>query len=160
MTKTPVTDALLDHFQRTWAMLRDAVVAFPEDAWLDVKKPDRVPARIGYHILLSSERYTWQGSAGDYLPNRRYSLNWETVPLVDLPDKIQLLEHFNAMEVTTLNWLRSHGDAGLTAGKPTFPWTGSCILAQALYLLRHLQHHLAEFNVELRRIGLATADWK
>ena len=54
----------------------------------------------------------------------------------------------------------ARGDAGLVNSKPTFAWTGSSVLAQALYHLRHLQHHMAELNSELIRRGLPQGEWK
>lgn len=160
MTDTPVTDALVDHFQRVCAMLQSAFETFPDQAWCDEAEDCRAPSRIAYHILLSSERYTWQGLADEYIPKRRFSLNWETTPLAQLPTKAEFLQHFRTMAEEILNWLRSHGDTGLASSKPTFPWTGSCMLGQALYLLRHLQHHLGELNTELRRKGLPAGDWR
>ena len=160
MSDTVITDALVDHFKRTWAMLAEAVRNFPEESWDSGDDPRMLPRRIGYHVLLSAERYTWQGSGDDYVPNRRFRLDWDAAPLEDLPAKKELLKHFGAMEAKTVGWLRAHGDTGLTTTEPTFPWTGRCALAQALYLLRHLQHHQAELNVELRRRGLPAAEWK
>lgn len=161
MSETAITDALADHFRRTWGMVRQAVQNFPEEGWRTSQEPRMLPARIGYHILMSAERYTWPWPADQFTPERRrFGLNWEAAQPYELPDKEAVLGHLDSMETETLEWLRTEGDAGLIADPPTFPWTGGCALGQALYLLRHLQHHLAELNVGLRRRGLPAAEWK
>ena len=160
MSRTAVTDSLADHFKRAWGMVTRAVENFPEEEWLQGEARRMPPARIGYHLLQSTERYTWPGPAGDYESNRQFRLDWEDSPAGNLPTKAELLQHFECMKAKTLDWVRDHGDAGLTEGKPTWPWTGTNMLGQALYLLRHLQHHLGALNVELRRRGLPAAQWQ
>lgn len=160
MSEIAVTDALADHFKRTWAMLREAIERFPEETWLDGEDQRMLPPRIAYHILMSADRYTWAGPANDYLSQRKFQLDWERSALESLPSRRETLGHFQAMESRTLDWLDAHGDEGLTTAQPTFPWTGANALAQSLYLLRHLQHHLAELNVELRRRGIYCGGWR
>ena len=83
----------------------------------------------------------------------------EETPLADLPSRTRVLELFGDMETTILDWLRGHGDAGLTGSEPTWPWTGDRALGQALYLLRHLQHHVAQMSGECKRRGLGAVVW-
>lgn len=109
MNGTAITDSLVDHFERTWAMLREAIENFPEESWGEAEDQRMLPARIGYHILLSTERYTWGGTADDFLPNRRFRLDWEAARPEDLPAKTELLDHFESMEAGTLEWVRGHG---------------------------------------------------
>lgn len=158
MAENTVTGGLIDHFHRVCKMLSKAVESFTDEAWLSSEEGSLPPARIGYHILGGSERYTWPGSTDEFTSKRRFSLDWEQTPLADLPSRTALLELFENMETTILGWLRGHGDAGLTGSEPTWPWTGDRALGQALYLLRHLQHHAGELNRELRRRGLPGAE--
>ena len=160
MAEDAVTDALVDHFHRVCKMLHNAFEKFTEETWLSSEEGSLPPTRIGYHILGGSERYTWRGSADEFTSKRRFGLDWEEAPLADLPNRTELLELFGAMETTIIDWLRGYGDAGLTSDVPTWPWTGKDVLGQALYLLRHLQHHAGELNRELRRRGLPAAGWE
>jgi len=161
MAEGPITVALEDHYTRTWTMLREAIQSFPEDTWLQCDNPRMLPARIGYHLLKGAERYAFQGTAEQYAASERtFDLDWEEAPPEQFPTKAQLLEHFRTMEEQTLAWLHAYGDEGLANDKPVFPWTGRNALAQALYHLRHLQHHMAELNSELIRRGLPRGDWK
>ncbi len=160
MAENTVTDALVDHFQRVWKMLGKAVENFSDEAWLTSEEGSLAPARIGYHILGGAERYSWVDSTDEFASKRRFGLDWEETPLTDLPSRPELLELLRGMEATCLDWLRGHGDAELTGKAPTWPWTGKRVLGQALYLLRHLQHHAGELNRELRRRGLPAAEWK
>ena len=160
MSETAMADALVDHFQRTWGMLRRATENFPEEAWTDGGKARMSPARIGYHLLMAAERYCWQGPVDEFMAKREFGLNWLTTPLEELPARSQLLKHLQTMEAKVIGWLREHGDTGLIGRKPAFAWTGDCALGQALYLLRHQMYHAAELNAELRRRGVPTADWQ
>lgn len=160
MSETPVMDSLKDHLARTWGMLREAIGNFPEETWSDSEDQRMSPARIGYHILMGAERYCWRRSADDYVAKRRFNLNWETAPAEELPSKSEMLEYFQAAEAMAIDWLDGYGETGLIDSEPIWPWTGDCALGQAIYELRHLQHHLAELNLELRRRGLRRVAWQ
>ena len=160
MADNIVTDALADHFQRVCKMLGKCVESFTDEAWLSCEEGSLPPARICYHVLGGSERYTWQGPTDEFASKRRFRLDWEEAPLAGLPSRTDLLELLGEMETTILAWLRGHGYAGLTGDAPTWPWTGKRAIGQALYLLRHLQHHAGELNRELRRRGLAAVEWE
>jgi len=160
MAENTVTDGLVDHFQRVCKMLGEAVEGFTDEAWLSSEEGSLPPARIGYHILGGSERYTWPGTTDEFTSKRRIGLDWEKAPLTDLPGRAETVEDFHTMEARCIQWLREHGDAGLTGKAPTWPWTGKRVLGQALYLLRHLQHHAGELNKELRRRDLPAVEWE
>ena len=113
MTENVVTDGLIDHFQRVCKMLGKAVESFTDEAWLSSEEGSLPPARIGYHILGGSERYTWPGSADEFVAERRFSLDWEETPLADLPSRSEILGLFQTMETTILDWLRAPSDGGL-----------------------------------------------
>jgi hypothetical protein len=72
----------------------------------------------------------------------------------EFPCPEDAIKHLEEAKAKTLGWIRRLGSSGLLTEKPLWPWTGSYALSQGLYHLRHLQHHLAELAVELRRRGL------
>jgi hypothetical protein len=118
-----------------------------------------MPGRIGYHIFMSAERYTWSGPSEEYLAKRRFNLNYMTSAVEQFPPRTELLSHLEQMRSRTKEWVQSHNDVGLLENQPTWPWTGSCALAQSLYLLRHLSYHAADLNAQLRRLEMPTTKW-
>lgn len=160
MAESSIADALIDHFNRAWDMIVEAVGCFPDSEWHQAHEERMVPVRIAYHVLLDTERYTWTCDPDDYLAGRKFNLNWEQTPVEDLPTRDECVEHLESMKVRTVDWLRQLGDEGLTTSPPTWPWTGARAVGQALYQLRHLQHHIADLNVELRRRNLPMVAWK
>jgi hypothetical protein len=85
---------------------------------------------------------------------------WMKAPAQEFPTKKDAIRHLEAARAKTLAWIQHFAPGGLVSEQPLWPWTGNCVLAQGLYHLRHLQHHLAELAVELRRRGLPAVDWK
>jgi len=156
----PVAKSLADHFTRTWDMMLQAVNHFPENEWYDSPDERLQPARIVYHVLMGSDRYTWLGPADDYLSKRQFSLDWMKTPVQEFPCKRDAISHLEEAKAKTLEWIQHFDPNGLVSEKPLWPWTGDCVMAQGLYHLRHIQHHLAELAVELRRRGLPAVDWK
>ena len=155
-----VATSLTDHFTRAWDMILEAARYFPEKEWYESPDERMQPARIVYHVLMGSDRYTWLKPADDHLSKRQFSLDWMKAPVQEFPSKEDAIVHLEQAKAKTLAWIQHFGPNGLVTAKPLWPWTGSCVLAQGLYHLRHLQHHLAELAVELRRRGLPAVDWK
>ena len=160
MENTSAAEALTDHFTRTWDMLLEAVGQFPEKEWYESQDDRMQPARIAYHILMGTDRYTWLGPADDYITKRQFNLDWIKTPAEQFPCRKEVMAHLEEAKARTLKWVQHFGAEGLLHEKPLWPWTGSSALAQGLYHLRHLQHHLAELTVELRRRGLQGVDWQ
>jgi hypothetical protein len=152
--------ALIDHLTRAWDMVLEAVRAMPDEEWRVASLDRMQPARVVYHLLIASSRYTWSGPADDYLSRRRFNLDWLNAPADAFPDRESALRHLEQAKADSLAWVERLGSNGLVAEEAKWPWTGDSALAQGLYHLRHLQHHMAELNVELRRRGLKTVEWK
>ena len=70
-----------------------------------------------------------------------------------------ILKYLDEVEAQVQSWLDGLGDAGLLESETRCPWTGDYVLCRALYLLRHVQHHLAQMNTELRRRGIDRPKW-
>ena len=149
-----------DHHARAWHIVADASRNITDRYWCEGDNKRLVPARVGYHLLMAGERYTWQRSADDYLTQRRYGMDWLELPLEQLPLLSDYLVAMEAMAEETDQWLRDAGDEGLLRTPSVWPWCGTTLLGQALYLLRHTQYHVGDLNCELRRLGLATAKWQ
>lgn len=159
MTDDAASNALLDEFARAWDMVLAAVRSFPDETWRTGSEERFQPARLAYHLLLAANRYTWLGAADDYMANRRFTLNWAEAPVDAFPGRESALELLERAKADTIAWIESQG-AGLVGEKAMWPWTGESALAQGIYHLRHLQHHMAELNMELRRRGLQPIAWR
>jgi len=156
----PVSASLTDHFTRAWDMILEAARRFPTEQWCESPDERMQPARIVYHILMGADRYTWLGSRDTYLTEREFSLDWVSTPAEELPGQMDAIRHLEEAKAKTLKWVQHFSPSGLVSEEPLWPWTGGSVLAQGLYHLRHLQHHMAELNAELRRCGLSVVDWK
>ena len=51
MTANAVVESLIDHFNRTWDMLREAIEALPEDQWRAGDVEQFVPARQALPVV-------------------------------------------------------------------------------------------------------------
>lgn len=152
--------ALADQFGRSWEMVLEAVRAFPEEEWRVAEEDRYQPARIVHHLLFAADRYTWSGAADAYAPKRAPAFDWAKSPVESLPDRETALRQVEQAKADSLAWVEGLGSSGLVGEKAMWAWTGESALAQGIYHLRHLQHHMAELNVELRRRGLATVKWR
>ena len=153
--------SLEDHANRAFGMILCAAKGFSEAEWFKASSERMTPARIVHHILQTTERYTWLGKPAEYAGENKgqFPLDWEDTPTSrDFLGRDAACEHLEQARLATLEWIAQSGD-GLLTGKPIWPWTGGTKLAQFLYLLRHLQHHMAELNAELHRRSLPVVDW-
>ena len=143
-------------------MILQAAKRFSDAEWFKASSERMTPARIVYHIVQSTERYTWYGKPGEYGGESKgqFPLDWEdTLDSRDFLKRDAACEHVEKARRATLEWIKQSEDDLLT-GKPIWPWTGGSKLAQFLYLLRHLQHHMAELNAELQRRSLPIVEWQ
>ena len=64
MANTQIRDALIDHFDRSWTMLRDAINTFPADQWRAGEVDHLIPARHAAQIIpCASPRRSRHGGA-------------------------------------------------------------------------------------------------
>lgn len=159
MSDTPMAAEVKDHFARAWNMLIAAAGNFGDNGWRVADDARIQPARIACHVLMAAERYTWTGEPDTYLDQRVHSFDWQEDAVTTFPGREDCLRLLQDMKGRCLAWVDGF-ENGLSAEKPAWPWTGKTALGQALYHLRHLQHHLAELNAELRRRGLPTVEWQ
>lgn len=138
-------------------MLENAILACPEELWLD---PDRRPWHLTYHTLFFLDLYL-SGTLEGFAPPPPFTLS-ELDPSGVLPDRAYTRDEMLAY----LDHGRRKGRATLaaldddTARRPTaFPWLPGFTLAELhLCSLRHVQHGAAQLNLLLRqRVGAAPA---
>ncbi len=155
-----LSTALVESLMQAWDMAIDAARQFSDEDWYEALDERMQPARLAYHLLIAADRYTWLGAADDYPANRQFTLDWVKTPVRDLLPRETAIQQLERAKTKSREWVQHFGAEGLVSEKALWPWTGDSALAQALYHLRHLQHHTAELNVELRRRGLPPAAWR
>jgi len=162
MSASGIMTSLLDHYNRAWDMLREAVEAFPDEQWRTADTDDLIPARQALHIIESAAFYSGEWTGKKFPTGERLSCNWEFSAASELPSRQDVLTYLDEARAKVEAWLTKRGDAGLL-GEPVdkrFPWTGACELGRALYLIRHTHHHLGKMHAELRRRGIARPEWR
>jgi len=152
----PQAEALADQSLRALAMLRQAIQAFPAAEWRKGDTPYQRPAGWALHALASIDDYCTlkPGEAG---ANPPFAVNWEEKDSSKLPSQDEMLAYLDQMERKLAGLL---AQADLSQPETLFRWTGSTLLSRVVYLLRHVQHHLAEMCLELHRRGIPAPQWQ
>ena len=156
------TEALADHFSRTWEMLRETIMAFPSDRWRGVdRNGDRylTPAGQALHTIETAEFYM-AGSHEEYMFGARFGIDWEDAAPETLPSQQDQLAFLDEVARELDERLGTTTDKDLAAAPAGFPWTGPNMLAHWLYVLRHNQHHIAVMNTLLRTRVQIAVGWK
>jgi hypothetical protein len=158
-TRGALASEIGEQFRRQWETIRGLVDGVPDDQWKTGDVVHLVPARIVYHILGGTEVYARSTTYEEYKAHQKYTLDWQTAPAGELPDRRTTLRNIEAAEKAIGIWLADLDDDGLLTTDEGFPWTGSRKVGRAMYLIRHTQNHIGEANAELRRRGLARGRW-
>lgn len=131
-------------------MLENAIVACPEELWLD---PERRPWHLAYHTLFFLDLYL-SGTTEGFAPPPPFTLS-ELDPAGVLPER----EYTKAELLAYLDHGRRKCRATLaaldedTAARPAaFPWLPGFTVGELhLCSLRHVQHGAAQLNLLLRQ---------
>jgi len=157
MSEPTIGQIIARQYDRMWDSLRDAIGKMSDRQWRESQCDWLAPVRMAYHLIDaagfysadSAEGYQW-GSLGG---------NWEDSPTAELPSQQQMLGLLDRVQAKMRDWLKGSSDQAFLAGIKEFRWTGETRLDQAIYALRHCQHHLGQINAELRHKGLARGEW-
>lgn len=153
-----IRDALIEQWDRTWGMLRDAIQNFPENQWRTGDDDYSVPARLALHAVDTAAFYAYESP--EAAPNPiRFHVDWKEAAPAELPSRDEILQFLADTQKGLSTWLAAQDDGQMCA-KNAFEWTGGSVLSRMIYSVRHLQHHAAELNLELHRRGLNSADWR
>ena len=160
MANTQIRDALIDHFDRSWTMLRDAINTFPADQWRAGEVDHLIPARHAAHLIECNDFYTGAAPPDQYPWGKILGCDWEDSAAEDLPTQERCLAAIGQIQQKVGDWLGNLTDEALLAPQDAHPWTGCDMLSRSLYMLRHMHHHLGELDTELRRRGLPRPKWR
>lgn len=152
----PQAEALADQFMRALSMLRIAVRAFTEEAWLEGETLYQRPAGLALHIAQANFTYS-SLKPGERSEDPLMQISWGERDSSKLPSQEELQRFLDTVEMRLANFIAK---SDFQAKEEQFPWTGFTVLSRALYTLRHIQHHLADMAMELQRRGLKPPDWQ
>jgi len=138
-------------FDRTLRMFEDGIQKIPDAHWRRGVGDFLIPVRIAYHIMIGLEWFVTALPEEEHRRMRRYNLDWEG-PVDDMPDRQVLLDDLAWMKGRIARWFadwerESEGEAR------TFRQ------GQALYFVRHTQHHVGEFAAVARLLDLEGPAW-
>ena len=156
MSDNDVIGAVLDQFRRALRMFRETIIAFPPDEWHRGDIDYLRPAGVAYHVIESIDFYTGNQPPDKFSWGARFGVDWENKHSDRLPSQGQLTTYLDEVEDKLQEWFEK---TDLLAAETTYPWTGSLVLARAIYILRNIQHHLSEMSLELTRRGYQSPEW-
>ncbi len=157
MNKDVIIASLLDQFDRSLRMFRNAITSFPADEWLKGDMDYLRPAGVAYHVVESIEFYTGEVSVDEFVWGGRFGCDWEDSDSLKLPTQKQVLQYLDEVWPTARVWLET---CNPSQPETLFSWTCTVLHGKHLYLLRHIQHHVAEMSLELKRRGYESPEWR
>ena len=149
MATSIIAATLCAQFDRVWNTFRDALSRLDDEQFVAGDAEWCVPREQAYHIVETADFY-----ASDCEPE---GFAWGHYVATN---KEQVLAYTEQIEAKVKQWLSKHSDEQLLEPQPICVWTGTTVLDRALYALRHIQHHTAQINLELRRRGLPDGEWQ
>ncbi len=152
-----ITTSILDHFDRSITMFREAVEVFPAADWKIADTDYQRPAGVAYHVIETIAFYTGDTPADKFNWGARFSCDWEDPDSTKLPAQHEILGYLDDVWAKGKAWIIAQD---LAQPEPLFKWSGQHLLGRMLYLLRHIQHHTAEMSLELKRRGYQCPEWQ
>ena len=157
MGENMIARSVLDQFERTLRMLREAILAFPPGEWRKGDTDYLRPAGVAYHVIETIDFYTSEQSVDEFSWGHRFGVDWEDSRSEGLPLQDEVIEYLTEVESKLVGWLEA---TDLSSEERQYPWTGATQLSRAIYTLRNTQHHLSEMCLELTRRGYRGPEWQ
>ena len=150
-----VNQVARDQFARAFAMLENAIAAFPDESWRECGGCR--PAGISIHILETVEFYMSGKPAENFEWGHRFGLDWEGAPAPELPNKADVTAYLHDVKDASEQWLIA---TDLMAAESSYVWTGKSVLDRTLYVLRNTLHHIGQLALALRTVGAEPPEWQ
>ncbi len=153
-------EQLLNQFEASWKMIRDAIEHVPEDMWAKSVGSWFYSTTL-YHLIETMDFYV-RDDYESMVFGGRAGYNWDNVKDVEkdilpLISKNLVREYLSEMEEKLTTFLSTVSIDALFR-KDGFYWFES-IYHKMLYLLRHTQHHIGELAVTLRSVRAGPIKW-
>jgi len=160
-----VKNPLASQYHATLAMLRQAIVSVPDEAWDDARHTNRF-WHVAYHVLFYTDFYLHADHRSfSAWAHHRESLNYLGVAPGNPPRRVEPGEPLSRERVLEY-WADVDGrvDAlvdALDLDAPTsgFPWYPMSKFEHQLVNLRHLAHHTAQLVERVRDADGEPVGW-
>ncbi len=142
MTKTE----FIKQYDHVWNVLKRMVNDFDDDAWVNQGSGYMVPARLSYHILLSTRYYLGNPAVADFPSGKPFAGDSASMDKDRLPSRSDILHSLEEFRVKTEQWLSA---MAFEAKNEAFVWAGETQAGVVIFLLKHSMYHLGELNALL-----------
>ena len=149
---------LIEQFNHTWNILEGMCRDCDADAWTNLAHGYIMPARLAFHILLSTLYYLEDDAEMFFASGKPLAGDWLSMELPALPSQSDILQILPEFREKTDCWLAG---MDLAADNTAFSWAGSTKLGVVTFLLRHTLYHTGELNALLyeSKNGAAEDNW-
>jgi hypothetical protein len=134
-------------------MLEDFLRKVPDDKWYTGCDEYLIPVRITYHMLASFEWLTTKLPFEEHLKARRFGMNWQG-PVEGMPSREEVLAAIPWLRELVAGWIADW--AKYEPGSEEY----RVHLEDALYWMRHIQHHMGELSVLSRLLQFDAPEWR
>ncbi|MBN2005305.1 MAG: DinB family protein [Anaerolineae bacterium] len=141
-----VKNEFIKQYDHVWNVLKRLVSDFDDDAWVNQGIGYMAPARIAYHILISTKYYLADDSVMQFPSGKPFGGNTISMSNDELPSRPDILQVLEVFREKTEQWL-SALDFG--AKNEAFNWAGETQAGVVIFLLKHSMYHLGEVGALL-----------
>jgi hypothetical protein len=136
----------IDQFNHTWYLYEGIINDFDDISWLNLQHGYITPARLAFHILLSTLYYLQDDAVLDLPSGKTLHGDWLTIDEELLPLRSDILEILSLFRAKTNSWIFN---LDINDENTAFPWAGKTKAGVILFLLRHTLYHIGELNALL-----------
>lgn len=136
----------IKQYDHTWNVLKRMVSDFDDDSWVNLGRGYMVPARIAYHILLSTKYYLEDASAMSFPSGKPFAGDSASMDKEQLPSRSDIFHILEEFRAKTEKWLWA---LDFSAKNEAFGWAGETKAGVVIFLLKHSLYHLGELNALL-----------
>lgn len=174
MSVNRISEHLIDQFDRSWMMLRQAIEKVPDEKWMDSVEAINTPwsetkgkniwyfSYVVYHVIQTVEFYTkddpdemkWGQSIG--------GIDWKTEsPEVSASrvTKKDMLEYLEETQTILNDKLRSFSEDDLFEADGFSRWQDSRLM-KFIYTVRHSMWHIGELGRAMRNWNCERIIWR
>ncbi|MFW9786115.1 MAG: hypothetical protein ACFFE2_03825 [Candidatus Thorarchaeota archaeon] len=173
MSVNRIAEHLIDQFNRSWKMLRQAIENVPEEKWTEHVESIDVPwnetkgmnvwyfSNIVYHVIQTVEFYALDDPDDMRWGHRIGGIDWKSESPEVTSSKIKKNDMLEYMEetMTFLNdKLRSFSEDEMFEADGFSGWQDSRLM-KFVYTLRHSMWHIGELGRSLRNFECNRITW-
>ncbi len=169
-----ISEHLIDQYERSWKMLRQAIDKVPDEKWTDSVETIDKPwndtkgmnvwyfSNIVYHVIQTVEFYTNDDPDEMEWGHRIGGIDWKTETPEVTASRVTKKDMLDYMEETKTNLsekLRSFSEDDLFDADGFSEWQDSRLM-KFIYTLRHSMWHIGELGRVMRDWDCERVNWR